>query len=57
MKTVTLNGRQAVTSNHKLNGQVGWILLIKRLVRFFDDAYESDREKKAGLSLKVSFFG
>jgi hypothetical protein len=36
---------------------VGWILLIKRLVRFFDDAYESDREKKTGLSWKVSFFG
>jgi len=57
MKAATLTGRQAVTLNHKLNGQVGRTLFIKRLVRFFDDARESDREKKTDLSLKVSFFG
>jgi len=56
MKAVTLNGTQAVNLDHELNGQGGWILLIKRLMRFFEDAYESDR-KETGLSLKVSFFG
>ena len=57
MKAVTLNGRQAITSSHTLNGRAGWILLIKRLARFFEDAYESDWEKKTGIFLKVTFIG
>ena len=57
MEAVTLNGKQAVTSNHKLNGQVSWTLLIGRLMRFLEDAYESDWEKKTGISLKVTFIG
>lgn len=57
MKAVTLNGSQALTSNHKRNARVGWTLLIERLISFFDDSYESDWEKKRSLSLKVSFFG
>jgi len=57
MKAATLNGSQALTSNHKRNARVGWTLLIERLISFFDDSYESDWEKKRSLSLKVSFFG
>jgi hypothetical protein len=49
MKAATLNGKQAVTSNHKLDGQSDWILLVEKLGRFFDDSYESDWEKKTGL--------
>jgi len=56
MKAATLNGRQAVISNQKLNGRVDRALPTKRLTRFFDGAYKSDWEKKTGLSLKVSFF-
>ena len=56
MKAATLNGKQAVILSHKLNDQGSWILSIRKLMRFFDDAYESDG-KEAGLSWKVSFFG
>ncbi len=56
MKAATLNGKQAVILNHKLNDQRSWILFIRRLMRFFEDAYESDG-KEAGLNWKVSFFG
>jgi len=56
MKAVTLNGKQAVILNHKLNDQGSWILFIKRLKRFLENTYESDG-KETGLSLKVSFFG
>ena len=56
MKAATLNGKQAVILDHKLNDQGSWILFIRGLTRFFQDAYESDG-KETGLSLKVSFFG
>ena len=49
MKAATLNSKQTVTLNHKLDGQSDWILLIKGLGRLFDDSYESDWEKKTGL--------
>ncbi len=42
MKVGTLNGKQAVTSSHKLNGRVGRVLVIKRLMRSFDNASEFD---------------
>ena len=57
MRAATLNGKQAVPSNHKVNGRMGWTLSIGRLMRFFEDAYESDWEKKTGIFLKVTFIG
>ena len=56
MKAMTLSGKEMVTLSQKLNGQAGWILLLKRVMRFFHDACESDWEKKTGLSIRVSFF-